>query len=240
MRLSVFVQGERNRPEVDLAKAAPIRSIKMNTTNANFEAIETTISETVKGKDGKGERKEIGKVTFLAPTLAEFSTVFADAETTRDEKTKELSYVNPKLQWLYSAVVAAARAILTSKLEPKSTSFKSGHSAWVDFDSMIATSGLRGQALAIRRDFIVSFTAYIAKLGKSEKWSSAMVGFASKPQALASTTTGNKAVFSAKLDEYEKTLGDADKAKFLNIMLELTKVASGDEIDLEDDTEETE
>lgn len=206
----------------------------MNTTT-NFEAIETTISETVKGKDGKGERKEIGKISFLVPTLAEFGI---EGETVRDEKTNELSYKDAKLNWLYSAVVAAARAILTSKLEPKSISFKSGHSAWVDFDSMIATSGLRGQALAIRRDFIVSFTAFIAKLGKSEKWSTAMVGFASKPAALAGTTQGNKAVFSAKLDEYEKTLDESSKAKFLNIMIELAKVASGDEIDLEDDTEE--
>ena len=206
----------------------------MNTTT-NFEAIETVISETVKGKDGKGERKEIGKISFLVPTLAEFGI---EGETVRDEKTSELSYTDNKLNWLYGAVVAAARAILTSKLEPKSISFKQGHSAWVDFDSMIATSGLRGQALAIRRDFIASFTSYIAKLGKSEKWSTAMVGFASKPQALASTTTGNKAVFSAKLDEYEKTLSDNDKVKFLNIMLELAKVASGAEIDLEDDMED--
>ncbi len=200
-----------------------------------MEKITTVISETVKGADGKGERKEIGKVDFLVPTLDEFGIT---GEIKRDEKTNELSYTDAKLNWLYNACIAAARATLSGKLEPKSVKFKEGHSTWTDFAGMIATSGNRGAALELRRNFLAAFSAFVLKLGKSEKWSGAMIAFASKSQALANTTAGNKAVFSDKLNEFFDTLAEADKVRFQGIIGELAKVASGEEIDLEDDGEE--
>lgn len=207
--------------------------------HANFEMLETTISETVKNEKGEGERKEIGKISYLCPTLAEFSVAFADAETVRDAKTNELSYVNPKLNWLYGAVQSAARAILTSKLEPKSINYKPGYSAWTDFQSMIATTGQRGQAMVTRKEFNQLFAAYVAKLGKSEKWTSAMCSFASKAAALAGTTETNKVVFANNLEKFEATLDEGQKQKYLSIMLELATAASGEQIDLEDDAPET-
>ena len=195
-----------------------------------FAKIETTISETVE-VGGKRERQEIGKVEYLVPMLDEFGIT---SETKTDDDG-EVSYVDTKLDWLYCAVKAAARSLLVSRLEPRSVRFREGYTAWTDFNSMVATSGNRGAGLVLRREFISSFTSFIAKLGKSEKWSNAMVGFASNAKALAGTTVGNKEVFQKNLNKFFDQLAEADQEKFANIIAELAKVSSAEELSLEDE-----
>ena len=195
-----------------------------------FAKIETTISETIE-KGGKRERQEIGKVEYLVPMLDEFGLT---GETKTDDDG-EVSYVDTKLDWLYCAVKAAVRSLLVSRLEPRSVRFREGYTAWTDFATMVATSGNRGAALVLRREFIASFTAFIAKLGKSEKWSNAMVAFASNAKALAGTTVGNKEVFQKNLNKFFDGLADADQEKFAGIIAELVKVSSAEELSLEDE-----
>ena len=195
-----------------------------------FAKIETTISETIE-KGGKKERQEIGKVEYLVPMLDEFGLT---GETKTDDDG-EVSYVDTKLDWLYGAVKAAVRSLLVSRLEPRSVKFREGYTAWTDFATMVATSGNRGAALVLRREFISSFTSFIAKLGKSEKWSSAMVGFASNAKALAGTTVGNKEVFQKNLNKFFDQLAEEDQEKFANTIAELAKVSSAEELSLEDE-----
>ena len=195
-----------------------------------FAKIETTISETIE-KGGKKERQEIGKVEYLVPMLDEFGLT---GETKTDENG-EVTYTDQKQEWLWGAVKAAARSLLVSRLEPRSVKFREGYSAWTDFNSMVATSGNRGAALVLRREFIASFTAFIAKLGKSEKWSNAMVAFASNAKALAGTTASNKEVFAKNLNKFFDQLTEADQEKFANIIAELAKVSSAEELSLEDE-----
>ena len=196
-----------------------------------FKKFETAISETVE-KGGKKERQEIGKVEYLVPLLDEFGI---NAEYKTDDKTGEVTYTDQKLEWLYGAVQSAVRSLLVSRLEPRSVKFREGYSAWTDFNSMVATSGNRGAALVLRREFISSFTSFIAKLGKSEKWSNAMVAFASNAKALAGTTVGNKEVFQKNLNKFFDGLTEADQEKFANIIAELAKVSSAEELSLEDE-----
>ena len=195
-----------------------------------FAKIETTISETIE-KGGKKERQEIGKVEYLVPMLDEFGLT---GETKTDDDG-EVSYADPKLNWLYGAVQSAVRSLLVSRLEPRSVRFREGYTAWTDFATMVATSGNRGAGLVLRREFIASFTSFIAKLGKSEKWSNAMVGFASNAKALAGTTVGNKEVFQKNLNQFFDQLTDADQEKFSGIIAELVKVSSAEELSLEDE-----
>ena len=195
-----------------------------------FAKIETTISETVKNGD-KNERKEIGKVEYLVPMLDEFGLT---GETKTDDDG-EVSYVDTKLDWLYCAVKAAVRSLLVSRLEPRSVKFREGYTAWTDFATMVATTGNRGAALVLRREFISSFTSFIAKLGKSEKWSSAMVGFASNAKALAGTTVGNKEVFQKNLNKFFDQLTEDEQERFSGIIAELAKVSSAEELSLEDE-----
>ena len=195
-----------------------------------FKKFETTISETVE-KSGKKERQEIGKVEYLVPMLDEFGLT---GETKTDDDG-EVSYADPKLNWLYGAVQSAVRSLLVSRLEPRSVRFREGYTAWTDFATMVATSGNRGAGLVLRREFIASFTSFIAKLGKSEKWSNAMVGFASNAKALAGTTVGNKEVFQKNLNKFFDQLAEADQEKFSGIIAELAKVSSAEELSLEDE-----
>ena len=195
-----------------------------------FKKFETVISETVKNGD-KNERKEIGKVEYLVPMLDEFGI----SGETKTDSDNEVSYTDQKLDWLWSAVQAATRSLLVSRLEPKSVKFREGYSAWSDFATMVATSGNRGAGLALRREFISSFTSFIAKLGKSEKWSNAMVAFASNAKALAGTTASNKEVFAKNLNKFFDGLAEADQEKFANIIAELAKVSSAEELSLEDE-----
>ena len=196
-----------------------------------FKKFETTISETVE-KGGKKERQEIGKVEYLVPMLDEFLGLTGETKTDDDG---EVTYTDQKLEWLWGAVQSAVRSLLVSRLEPKSVKFREGYSAWTDFATMVATSGNRGAALVLRREFISSFTGFIAKLGKSEKWSNAMVGFASNAKALAGTTVGNKEVFQKNLNKFFDGLTEADQEKFSNIIAELAKVSSAEELSLEDE-----
>ena len=195
-----------------------------------FAKIETTISETIE-KGGKKERQEIGKVEYLVPMLDEFGLT---SETKTDDDG-EVSYVDTKLDWLYCAVKAAVRSLLVSRLEPRSVRFREGYTAWTDFATMVATSGNRGAGLVLRREFIASFTSFIAKLGKSEKWSNAMVGFASNAKALAGTTVGNKEVFQKNLNKFFDQLTEDEQEKFSGIIAELVKVSSAEELSLEDE-----
>ena len=195
-----------------------------------FKKFETVISETVKNGD-KNERKEIGKVEYLVPMLDEFGI----SGETKTDSDNEVSYTDQKLDWLWSAVQAATRSLLVSRLEPKSVKFREGYSAWSDFQTMVATSGNRGAGLVLRREFIASFTSFIAKLGKSEKWSNAMVGFASNAKALAGTTVGNKEVFQKNLNKFFDQLTEDEQEKFAGIIAELAKVSSAEELSLEDE-----
>lgn len=195
-----------------------------------FAKFETTISETIE-KGGKKERQEIGKIECLVPMLDEFGLT---GETKTDD-AGEVTYTDQKQEWLWNAVKAAVRSLLVSRLEPKSIKFREGYSAWTDFQSMVATSGNRGAALVLRREFITAFTAFIAKLGKSEKWSNAMVAFASNAKALAGTTGTNKEVFQKNLNKFFDGLAEADQEKFANIIAELAKVSSAEELSLEDE-----
>ena len=195
-----------------------------------FAKFETTISETIE-KGGKKERQEIGKIECLVPMLDEFGLT---GETKTDEDG-EVTYTDQKQEWLWGAVKSAVRSLLVSRLEPRSVKFREGYSAWTDFNSMVATSGNRGAALVLRREFITAFTAFIAKLGKSEKWSNAMVAFASNAKALAGTTGTNKEVFQKNLNQFFDGLEKADQEKFANIIAELAKVSSAEELSLEDE-----
>ena len=195
-----------------------------------FKKFETVISETVE-KGGKKERQEIGKIEYLVPMLDEFGLT---GETKTDDDG-EVSYVDTKLDWLYCAVKAAVRSLLVSRLEPRSVKFREGYTAWTDFATMVATTGNRGAALVLRREFISSFTSFIAKLGKSEKWSNAMVGFASNAKALAGTTVGNKEVFQKNLNKFFDQLTEDEQEKFSGIIAELAKVSSAEELSLEDE-----
>jgi hypothetical protein len=78
-----------------------------------MKAITTTIRETIKGSNGKGERKDIGKIAFLVPTLEEVKD-HLNTETAfvmEKEGEKELdTYESNFSQFLADAIEAACKS----------------------------------------------------------------------------------------------------------------------------------
>lgn len=206
-----------------------------------MEKITTKISETVKDtKTGKNVRKEIGNVEYLVPTLADFG--ITSATEIREEPEKELDYKEPAFSWLFSAIISACRATLTSRLQPQSVEYKQGQSAWTTLEELITSSGgAKGAHFVIKREFTESFSAYIKSLGKSPAWTAAMQGLGVLPTntkatpALAESTAGNKAVFLKHLTNYFEQLSAEDKIKFAAIFTDLCDLCETVTTSLEDE-----
>lgn len=203
-----------------------------------MKVITTTIRETVKGSNGKGERKDIGKIAFLVPTLEEvkdhLNTETAFIMEKEGEKVLD-TYESNFSQFLADAIEAACKIKLFSKLEPKSIAFKSGQSLWTTIAELVETSSTRGQHFAIAAAFKAAITAFVTGLKKSDGWKSNVLGYLLTAKALAETSTGNKQVVQKVLDGFLATLSDEDVAKYDKILNELGEALAFSGTSLEDE-----
>ena len=132
-----------------------------------MEKITTAISKTVKGAAGEANKREkIGDVEYLQPTLADFGIAGTEV---RDEKTNELlGYTEKTADWLFSAIYAATRAALTTRLDPQAVTYRAGQSAWSNLDELVTpTGGAKGAHFTIKKEFKEAFNAFIDSLNKS-------------------------------------------------------------------------
>ena len=193
-----------------------------------MEKITTTISKTVTGPDGKNVREKIGDVEYLQPTLADFGI---EAVEVRDEATNALKgYADKKMKWLYSAICAATRAALTSRLDTQSVEYSAGQSAWTTLDELVTSSGgIRGAHFTVKRDFKEAFNAFADSLNKSAGFTANLKALAVLPvgknttPALAAIDAGTKAIFLKRLNQFIATLSDEDVVKYGGICEELSE-----------------
>jgi hypothetical protein len=204
-----------------------------------MKTITTTIRETIKNeKTGKGERKDLGKIAFLVPTLEEvrghLNTELAFVHERDGEKVLD-SYESTFSQFIDDAIEAACKIKLFSKLEPKSITFKSGQSLWTTIAELVETSSTRGQHFAIAAAFKAAITASVTGLKKSDGWKSNVLGYLLTAKALAETSSGNKQVVQKVLDGFLATLSDDDVAKYDKILNELGEALAFSGTSLEDE-----
>ena len=203
-----------------------------------MKTITTTIRETIKGSNGKGERKDIGKIAFLVPTLNEvkdhLNTETAFVMEKEGEKVLD-TYESNFSQFLADAIEAACKVKLFSKLEPKSIAFKSGQSLWTTIAELVETSSTRGQHFAIAAAFKVAITAFVTGLKKSDGWKSNVLGYLLTAKALAETSQGNKQVVQKVLDGFLATLFDEDVIKYEKILNDLGEALAFSGTSLEDE-----
>ncbi len=183
-----------------------------------MKTVTTTISERVKvnGSD-KGVNKEVGKVSFLVPTLEEIKNHLNSENAlvlAKDADGKEIdSFDSDFSQFIADSIETACKSKLVSKLEPKSVTFKNGHSAWTTIEELLE-QGQRGQHFAIASQFKVAIGTFIAGLKKSDGFKAAVLSFCTNVQALAETTPANKQVVQKVLDGFLETLEEEDVSKF--------------------------
>ena len=192
-----------------------------------MEKVITSISKTVTGTDGKNVREKIGDVEYLQPTLADFGIQGTEVRT---EKGELEGYAERQLDWLYSAICAATRSALTTRLENQSIEYKAGQSAWTNLEELSTSSGgAKGAHFVTKREFRESFNAFADSLGKSAGFTANLkalailpVGKATTP-ALAAIDGGTKAIFLKRLNQFIGTLSDSDVTKFQGILTELAE-----------------
>ena len=96
-----------------------------------MKTIQITIGETVfDATKKKNVVKTVGSLDCIVPTIEDFG-LSSQVETDEEGKTR---YSDTRLQWLQEAIEASVQATLRSRLVPKSTEYKKGHSAWTDVD----------------------------------------------------------------------------------------------------------
>lgn len=209
----------------------PLGSFKMKT-------ITTSINETIKNeKTGKGERKEIGKISFFVPTVEEVNdhlNVKAHLDLSKDGETYESTFT----QFIADAIEAACKVKLLAKLEPKSVEFKSGQSLWTTIAELCESGGARGAHFTTLAAFKVAITEYVTGLKKSDAFKANVIGYCLTSKALAETTTGNKAVVERVLSGFLETLSEADADRFGKILTELGEAIAFSGASLEDEGEE--
>ena len=184
-----------------------------------MKTVTTTISERVKveGQE-KGVNKEIGKVSFLVPTLEEVKDhLNKEGSLAVDEKE---NYTDDFTSFVADAIEAACKVKLVSRLEPKSINFKSGQSAWTTIAELVE-AGQRGQHFAIAAAFKTAISTFIAGLKKSDGFKAAVLGYCLTPKALAETTVSNKAIVEKVLAGFLETLDEDEVVKYDRILTEL-------------------
>lgn len=175
-----------------------------------MQAIQMDVSKKVNGKFAKQ-----GEVTIHVPTLADVIT-FVTSPQKKDDKGVEVIedglpvYEDDKANWVQSAILAAVKAQARNKLVSGTATLKEGNTIPTDWEGLLA-EGVRGggEALAIAREAKAAFQEWMAKQGKSEAATNAVVSLFSNRQALALQSATNKGKIKAYVESFGAQLEEA-------------------------------
>lgn len=174
-----------------------------------MQAIQMEVSKKVNGKFAKQ-----GEVTITVPTLADVIP-FVTSAIKKDDKGVEIIedglpvYEDDKANWLQSAMLASIKAQARNKLVSGTATLKDGNTIPTDWEGILA-EGVRGggEALAIAREAKAAFAEWMAKQGKSEAATNAVVGLFSNRQALQLQSATNKGKIKAYVESFAESLSE--------------------------------
>ena len=205
-----------------------------------MEKLIVAVSKKVEGKDGKGEYEEVGKINIFYPLLSEFGVA---AEFAKDEKTGEPKkdddglplYAEEKAQYLFDCVIASVKAAARNKLISGTATVKEGAKIAETLEELIAPStGNRGEALAIAREVLAKFKAFLATTGKNQAAQDTIYLYASNKPALALASATRKEKFLGYVAEFIAKLSPEEVSKYerpLKAWEETAKTATASEED---------
>jgi hypothetical protein len=186
--------------------------------------LEMSVSKKVAklGKVDEFEYEEVGKIRLPLPLLSDFGIV---APMKKDEKdpTKDFigedglpSYADEKMDWLFGAAVAMAKAQARNKLISGTAELKDGKKIAATMEELIAEGERVGnkEALMLRHEIRKSFAAFVGTLGKTAQTQAVLVGLFSNKEALALQDDVNKGKFKAYLGQYAETLEEKDLERY--------------------------
>lgn len=188
-----------------------------------------TLAVSKKGQNEGDKRVDVGTVDIFVPTLADVG--LSDAAFTLDTEGYPV-YSDEKLDFVQSAISAAARAIARNRLESGTATLKAGKTIPTTIEELLeAPEGNRGESLKLFKGFINEVIAYAAKIGKSTKAQATLASWLTSKKSLAIISAENKQKALVYITETVAQLSDADQAKYENIALSLAEVCEAVEGD---------
>ena len=212
------------------------------TATTDFVIFQHIVQERVKeaGQE-KGKNVEVGKVSYLVPTLQTFGI---PAQGPKADDDGDLVYENKVSQWVWEAIQAAVKAQLVSFLQPTSIELKEGCKLWASVEELVAGStavSQKGATLKLRADFKAAWSQYIIGLKKSPAVTAAFIALGSdfptkgKDCALSVSSAGNKAAVARHLTAFFDGLSEEQQERFGDIVADFASICTADEQDLSDE-----
>lgn len=197
--------------------------------------MKTTILEVSKKENGKYVKQ--GEVTIYYPLLSELGLNIDpkdESKLTEEEKKAGLPvYEDEKVQYAWDAVFAQVKAQARNKLVSGTATLKDGLSIATTVDELLATGGgNNGEALALVREMLAAFKAWLPSTGKSASVQEAILNLASNKKGLILQTTDKKEKFLGYVVRFTESLTPEQSAKFERPLEALAEACqTGDALD---------
>lgn len=208
----------------------------MNAIVKNEAGFATATIEVAKKNPTTGKHEKQGEVTIYVPTLDCFGITAEVKEVGEDNLPV---YADDKMDYLFSAVLAAVKAKARNSLVSGTADLKPGVTIAADFAALLAEAQRGGgaEALAIVRDLKAKMQHWIGTVQKKSAGTVKLVTdlFASR-QALALQSETNRKKMEGYIGEFAAWLADEDVEllekgqKYIQSLLEAagTEVATDD------------
>lgn len=205
------------------------------------------------------ERVKIGEMNLGIPMLASFGIFLASEEKQADGTVKMLyappvlaietegenkggilrdedgtvCYADDRMNWLYSAVVAAIKAKASNAFVPGTAELKLGSKISENFEDLLAESKGRGEYFKLVRELFTAFQAWVQSLGKSMEAVKIICSLFGNIEGLQVQPSSTKTKMLAYVNDFAESLAAENLtrySKYLNKVLEACAV-TGDVAD---------
>ena len=182
-------------------------------------------------KKDNGKYVKQGSVDIHYPLLGEMGL---SIEPTGNDEEGFPTYADPKVQYVFDAVLSAVKAQARNKLVSGTATLKDGLSIASTIEQLLESGGgNKGDALAAVREMLAAFKDWLPTTGKSAKVQEAVLGLASNRKALALQTADKKQKFvESYLAAFASSLSEVQASRFERPLLALQEACEdGDALD---------
>lgn len=133
-------------------------------------------------------------------------------------------YEDAKVQYVFDATLAGVKSQARNRLVSGTATLKPGLKIAETVEELLESGGgNKGEALAIIREMLVAFKAFLATTGKSAKVQDAILNLASSRKSIALITAEQKQKFAGYLAQFAETLTEEQAVRFANPLIALNE-----------------
>lgn len=153
-------------------------------------------------------RVKIGEQAVTIPTIEDILSHVVAAKVKENDEEGLPVYDNEPTNWVFSAIVSAAKAAARNKLIPGTADLRPGVKIATNWEEFCAESdrGGNGAALQLLREVKEDFAKWVKTLGKNEATQNVMVTLFSSKAALKVATNDTKGKIKAYVEQFAESL----------------------------------